>query len=134
MAARERLVAGLAANGTRVHLARADGSPICGSNVIAGCRVVARITCPQCRVKRPKKAARLDGRPHVVGVNWSPFYAALRRALAAGAVSEPRVKVRFWPVLARTRPGTLELNPVESRQASHRRIQVARPKTARNRA
>jgi len=84
-----------------VHLAHADGTPVCGSRVIASCWVRARITCPQCRKARPKKAAGLDDRPHVVGVDWSPMYAAFGRAIAGGAATAPRVKVSFWPVLAK---------------------------------
>lgn len=97
---RERLSAALSPNGRRVHLARGDGSPVCGSSVIASCRVRARVTCPGCRARRPSKAQRLEHLPHVVRVDWTPLYAALARALEGGATTEPRVKVRFWPVLA----------------------------------
>jgi hypothetical protein len=98
---RERLRAALSPNGRRVHLARAGGSPVCGSNIAASCVVRARITCSGCRAKRPRKAARFDGRPHVVEVDWSPLYAALGRALNAGATEAPPIKVQFWPVLAK---------------------------------
>lgn len=96
----ERLHAALSSNGHRVHLATADGMPVCGSSVLARCRVHARITCPQCRRRRPKKAQRLDSRPLVTGVDWSPLYAAIRRALEDGATEPPIVKVSFWPMIA----------------------------------
>jgi hypothetical protein len=97
---RERLRAGLSPNGKLVHLANVHGHPVCGSGVTATCFVRARITCKTCRARRSEKARRLDGRPFVVGVDWSPLYAAFKRALDGGAAEEPKVKVRFWPVLA----------------------------------
>lgn len=97
---RRRLRAALSPNGKLVHLADPEGRTVCCSDVVASCFVHARITCKICRARRPQKAARLEGRPHVVGVDWSPLYAAIRRALEAGVTREPRVKVKFWPVLA----------------------------------
>jgi hypothetical protein len=87
-------------NGKRVHLADKRGRPICGSDIGAGARVCARITCPLCARRRPAAARRHQKKPLVVGLNWEPLYAALRRALEAGATEEPRVRVPFWPVLA----------------------------------
>lgn len=95
----ERLHTALSPNGTKVHLATSEAQPICGSRVRASCRVHARVTCPQCRQRRPLKASRRDKRPRVTGVDWSPLYAAVRRALEAGS-EMPRVRVQFWPVLA----------------------------------
>ncbi len=96
----ERLRAGLSPNGKLVHLARHDGSPVCGSEVIATCWVHARITCNACRRARRHKAARLDGRPHVVGVNWEPMYRAIRKAVDRLDTKMPRLRTAFWPVLA----------------------------------
>lgn len=96
----ERLRAALSANGHLVHLARADGLPVCGTKISACYRVHARVTCPGCRRRRPEKTKRLERRPYVIGVDHSPLYAALQRALESGAPSLPRVRVRFWPVLA----------------------------------
>jgi len=93
------LHAALSGNGSRVHLAHADGTPVCGAAVLARYRVRARITCSTCLRKRPKKAMRLAGRPVVVGVDHSPRYAAIARALRAGATVEPSIKVKYWPVL-----------------------------------
>lgn len=94
----ERLSPALSPNGRLVHLARADGTPVCGSGVTVTCPVRARVTCPGCRAKRPQKTRRHEDRPHVVGVDWSPLYAALGRALATSSRRAP--KVRYWPVLA----------------------------------
>lgn len=88
-------------NGKLVHLADAAGTPVCGYKVLARHKVHARITCQACARRRPHKAARLEQRPHVVGLNWDPLYAALRRALEAELTVEPRVLVPYWPVLAR---------------------------------
>ncbi len=97
---RERLYAALTPNGRLVHLAHANGRPVCGSRVVATCRVHARVTCPECRRRRPKKTARLADRPLVVGVDWAPLYAAIRRALASGeATRMPHLNAPFWPVL-----------------------------------
>lgn len=101
MKRRERLRAALSPNGKLVHLADSEGNPVCRSGVIASCGVHARITCRTCRARRPRKAARLEERPLVCGVDWSPLYAAFSRALDGGATSAPRVKVQFWPVLAK---------------------------------
>lgn len=95
----ERLHAALSPNGRSVHLATADGHPICGAHVDARCPVHACIGCPGCRRRRPEKAKRLDRRPRVVGLNWDPYYAAIGRALREGATVEPRIRVKYWPVL-----------------------------------
>lgn len=95
----ERLQAALSANGTLVHLANSEGQTVCSSKVYAVYRAHARVTCPQCRKRRPEKAKRLEQRPLVVGVDHSPFYEAMRRALDAGATQEPVVMVAYWPVL-----------------------------------
>ncbi len=97
---RERLHAALSPNGHCVHLATSDGQAVCGSKIHATCFVHARITCPGCAHRRPRKAQRLARRPHVVGVDWSPLYAALQRALEEGATEHPKIRVAFWPVLA----------------------------------
>lgn len=95
-----RLFAALSPNGRLVHLATRAGKPACGANVDATCRVRARVTCRACCRRQPLRAARLAGRPLVVGVDWAPFYAAYRRAIEQGLREVPRVKVAFWPVLA----------------------------------
>lgn len=97
---REYLRAALSPNGHRVHLASKTGRAVCGSKIIATCFVRARITCATCAEKRPAQAKRRSQDPHVVGVDWSPLYAALRRALVAGETEHPKVKVGFWPILA----------------------------------
>lgn len=104
----ERLRAAMSGNGRLVHLATSDGQPVCSSRVNAENYVHARITCPGCLRARPRKAARLRNRPLVIGLDFSPLYAAIGRvldAIVAGPVAirlaakEPMVKVRFWPVL-----------------------------------
>ncbi len=96
----ERLYAALSPNGHRVHIANSEGQPACGSQVFATYRVHARVTCALCAKRRPKKAKQFAERPLVVGIDHSPFYAAMSRALEAGATEEPAVKVAYWPVLA----------------------------------
>ena len=96
---RVRLHSALSPNGKRVHLATSSGRPVCGSKVIASCRVIARITCPGCAQRRPVAARRRSTWPLVIGLNWEPYYRALGRALDGGATKEPEVKVPYWPVL-----------------------------------
>ncbi len=100
MIAREYLRAALSPNGHLTHLARRDGSPICGAKISASYVVHARVTCHGCLRRRPDKARRLARRPYVIGVDHSPLYAAVARALEGGSAEMPAVRVRFWPVLA----------------------------------
>ena len=94
----KRLFPALSVNGVKVHLADKAGRPACGSGVFATCRVRARITCPAC-AKRPQ-ARRHARKPHVVGLDWSPMYAAWGRALEDGATREPSIRHPYWPKLA----------------------------------
>lgn len=94
------LHAALSPNGHLVHLATAGGKPACGSGVSASYRVLARVTCRRCAAKHPKLAALLREQPLVVGVDHSPLYAAVRRALENGDDRMPRQRAAFWPVLA----------------------------------
>lgn len=100
MKRRTPLFAAMSPNGHVVHLATSGGRPACGASVIAKCRVHARVTCRWCAARHPDRAARLAGRPLVVGLDWSPLYRALGRAIEQGLREEPRVRVKFWPVLA----------------------------------
>jgi hypothetical protein len=97
---RRRYFAAMSPNGRKVHLANTRGYPVCGALVDARHRVHARITCPRCILRCPDRARRLARRPHVVGLNWEPLYRALGRALDAGATSEPKTQISYWPVLA----------------------------------
>jgi hypothetical protein len=87
-------------NGKRVHLSDKEGRPVCGSKVWAGHRVCGRVTCATCEKKRGREARRHRRKPVIVGLNWEPFYRELGRALERGEVPAPRVKVKYWPVLA----------------------------------
>lgn len=86
-------------NGRLVHLATSDGQPACSSKGLARCRVYARITCPACIKKHPEKSKRRAARPHVIGVDWSPLYAAIRRSIDSGDTESPPVRVHYWPIL-----------------------------------
>ena len=110
---RERLKTAMCPGGTVVHLVRYLGhQPICGSRVAGECAVHARVTCKGCRQKRPVAAARRDSLPHVIGLDFSPFYDAMRRAvdrayrgirdgtLTLDQIKQPKAKVAFLPVLA----------------------------------
>lgn len=88
------------ANGQLVHLLPQGAAyTACGYRIGDAYRVHGKVTCKKCRSKRPKVAARFDDRPLVVGVNHAPFYAAVQRALDAGATEAPNVPVTHWPVL-----------------------------------
>jgi len=100
---RSPLFAALSPNGRIVHLATRSGRPLCGARIVAVCRVRARVTCRGCCLRDRRRAARFAARPLVVGVDWTPLYAALRRALEAGYREAPQVKVPFWPILGGVR-------------------------------
>lgn len=101
----QKLLTAMTPNGHLVHFVyRIGGHPICQSTTFGSCQVHARVTCPQCRKRFPAAAARRADRPHVVGLDWSPFYRAMRQALDGGAQKMPKVKVPFWPKLASVKP------------------------------
>ena len=84
-------------NGTLVHLATRFGSP-CNPGSDTN-RVYGRITCTRCLKRWPRAAKRHDHKPHVVGLDFRPLYAAIERALDAGETKMPKVKVSCWPKL-----------------------------------
>jgi len=90
---RVRLYPAMSPNGRLVHLTDVRGMPMCGSATMAHCRVQSCITCSRCAAVRPAQAKRHQDKRRAIGIDRSPFYDAVRRAILTGG-SEPRETFR----------------------------------------
>ncbi len=90
---RVRLYPAMSPNGRLVHLTDVRGMPMCGSATMAHCRVQSCITCSRCAAVRPAQAKRHSGKRRAIGIDRTPFYDAVRRAILTGG-SEPRESFR----------------------------------------
>lgn len=88
-------------NGRLVHLADRYGRPVCGQKTTTEYSVPGRVTCLRCVACAPRAASRHAHKPIVVGLDFSPLYTALGRALQASATKQPRVRWTHTFVFAR---------------------------------